>query len=627
MENQVEFAPLVVVSVLAVVVPILLHRIPRVAIPIIVGEILAGMLAGPYGFDLIHGESPQLEFLKLFGFAYLMFLSGLEIDFDVLFRGGGMSGVTGADKTRRALMSPLGAGIVSFSLTLTIAVGCSWWLVETGLASNVWVMALILSTTSLGVVVPVLKERGFIRTPFGQYVLVAAVIGDLATVVLISIYVILRTQGNTFEVLFVLVLLLATFGVYRLAKASQRHLPLEQLIDDLSHATAQLDTRVALGLAVIFIALAEGLGVEVILGAFLAGAVVSLLSAEEGSALRPKLNAIGYGFFIPIFFIMVGVDFDLGALESRQGLLLVPALLGMAYAVKLVAALVYKPMLSWRKVFGLGLLTSSRLSLIIAVAAIGVEIDAISTTTNAAIIVVAIVTVIISPIAFSRLMPAQVDTRRRIIIVGSAPHARLLAQRLSEHGELVSVITRNQHLYEEIVGLGIDVVLVEEMGREEDLVKAGIGDAWAFVSMLANPQESLALTRHVKDDHGIGTVVAHVQNAQDGEAFKDEGISVVDPSLSTVIMLEAMVRHPHAFSLLAELDIDSHVVDVRLTSSAFAGRQLREIPLPGDALVLAVERDGEMVVPRGHTRLRRGDHLTLVGSRNDVDAAAAYLRT
>lgn len=624
MESQVDFSPLLVVSVLAVVVPILLHRVPRVAIPIVVGEIVAGMLAGPYGFNLIRGESPQLEFLKLFGFAYLMFLSGLEIDFDILFRGGGVSG---SGKARRALTSPLGAALLSFSLTLAIALGCSLWLLETGLASNVWVMALILSTTSLGVVVPVLKERGLIRTPFGQYVLVASVIGDLATVMLISIYVILHTQGITFEVLFVLVLLLATFAVYRLAKTSQRHLPLEELIDELSHATAQLDTRVALGLAVVFIALAQGLGVEVILGAFLAGAVVSLLSAEEGSILRPKLNAIGYGFFIPIFFIMVGVDFDLGALDSRQGLLLVPALLAMAYLVKLVAALVYKPMLSWREVFGLGILTSSRLSLIIAVAAIGVEIGAITSTTNAAIILVAIVTVIVSPISFSRLMPAQPDARRRIIIAGSAPHARLLAQRLNDHGELVSVITRNEHLYGEIAGLGIDVVLVEDVGREEDLVKAGINEAWAFVSMLANPQEALALTRHVKNHHGIDTVVAHVQNAQDGEAFQNEGIRVVDPSLSTVIMLEAMVRHPHAFSMLAELDMDSHVADVRLTSSAVAGKQLREVPLPGDALVLAVVRDGEMVVPRGHTRLRRGDYLTLVGSRNDVEAAAAYLRT
>jgi Kef-type K+ transport system membrane component KefB/Trk K+ transport system NAD-binding subunit len=624
MESQVDFTPLLVVSVLAVAVPILLHRIPRVAIPIVVGEIVAGMVVGPYGLDLIPGGDAQLEFLKLFGFAYLMFLSGLEIDFDLLFRGTGPR--EPGRLAKRLLTSPLGAAMTSFSLTLVIALAFSIWLVEAELANNVWVMALILSTTSLGVVVPVLKERGLIRSAMGQYILVASVIGDLATVMLISIYVILHTQGVTFEVLFVLVLLVATFAVYRLAKASQRHLPLEQIVEELSHATAQLDTRVALGLAVVFIALAQGLGVEVILGAFLAGALVSLLSAEEGSVLRPKLNAIGYGFFIPIFFIMVGVDFDLGALESRQGLILVPALVVMAYAVKLIAGLVYKPVLSWRQVLGLGILTSSRLSLIIAVAAIGVEIEAISTTTNAAIILVAIVTVIASPVAFNRLIPAQRDARRRVIIAGSAPHARLLAQRLSDHGELVSVITRNAHLSEEIAKLGLDVILVDELGREEDLIAAGIGEAWAFVSMLADPREAFELTRRVKRDFGIETVVAHVQNPQESVGFKSEGIRVVDPNLSTVIMLEAMVRHPHAFSMLAELDIDSHVADVRLTDPRVAGKQLREIPLPGDALVLAVVRDGEMVIPRGHTRLRDGDYLTLVGSRDDVLAAAAHFR-
>jgi Kef-type K+ transport system membrane component KefB/Trk K+ transport system NAD-binding subunit len=623
METQVDFTPLLVVSVLAVAVPVLLHRIPRIAVPIVVGEIIAGMIVGPYGLDLIGGERGQLEFLKLFGFAYLMFLSGLEIDFDVLFRGGkDRSG--GALK--RIMRSPLGAGVASFGLTVVIALAFALWLAEAGLASNVWVMALILSTTSLGVVVPVLKERRLIRSPMGQYILVAAVIGDLATVMLISIYVILHTQGPTFEVLFVLVLLVATVAVYRLAKASQRHLPLEEIVEELSHATAQLDTRVALGLAVVFIALAQGLGVEVILGAFLAGAVVSLLSAEEGSSLRPKLNAIGYGFFIPIFFIMVGVDFDLGALESRQGLVLVPALLVMAYAVKLIAALIYKPMLGWREVLGLGVITSSRLSLIIAVAAIGVEIGAITTTTNAGIVVVAIITVVVSPIAFNRIVPPGVEARRRVIIAGSAPHARLLAQRLSEHGEQVSVMTRNEHLHAEIANLGLDVVLIDELGRDEDLARAGIDEAWAFVSMLGDAREALELTRRVKRDYVIDTVVAHVQNPQEGAAFQGEGIRVVDPNLSTVIMLEAMVRHPHAFSMLAELDIDSHVADVRVDDPDTAGRQLREIPLPGDALVLAVVRDGEMVIPRGHTRLRRGDYLTLVGSRDDVLAAAALFR-
>jgi Trk K+ transport system NAD-binding subunit len=158
-------------------------------------------------------------------------------------------------------------------------------------------------------------------------------------------------------------------------------------------------------------------------------------------------------------------------------------------------------------------------------------------------------------------------------------------------------------------------------------VRAGIGEAWAFVSMLADPREALALTRRIKRDYGIDTVVAHVQNPQDSVGFQSEGIRVVDPNLSTVIMLEAMVRHPHAFSMLAELDIASHVADVRLSNPRIAGKQLREIPLPGDALILAVVRDGEMVIPRGHTRLRRGDDLTLVGSRDDVLSAVAVFRS
>jgi Kef-type K+ transport system membrane component KefB/Trk K+ transport system NAD-binding subunit len=623
MEPNVDFYPLLVVSVLAVAVPVLLHRMPRVSVPIIVGEIIAGMVVGPNGLGLITGATPHLDFLMLFGFAYLMFLAGLEIDFGLLLEGPRMEN---GRAVYRMLSSPLGAGLMSFAVTLGVALAFSFLLFRWGLVANVFIMALVLSTTSLGVVAPVLRQHRLVRSELGQYILVAAVVGDLATVTLVSGYVILHTQGLTFEILLILGLLAATVLVYRVAKVSQRHLPLEELVDELSHATAQIDTRGALALAVVFIALAQGLGIEVILGAFLAGAIVSLLSAEEGSVVRPKLHALGYGFFIPIFFIMVGVGFDLQALlEVPRGLLLVPVLIGMAFGTKYVAALIYRPLFSWREVLALGTLTSSRLSLIVAVAAVGVEIGAISTATNSAIILVAIVTVVVSPILFVRIVEPVEEKVHRVVIAGSTPHARLLAQRLQQHGDAVTVITRRDQMYEEIREMGIDARLVGEHGRSEDLDAASLEDARTVVSMLADPAEGLKLTRRAKRRYGVTNVIAYVQNPQDAERFQEEGIEVVDPSLSTVIMLEAMVRHPRAFHLVAELDLEREVADVVMTRRALEGRRLREVQLPGDALVLIVFRDDEVIIPRGHTNLQLGDVLTIVGSADAVDEAADYL--
>ena len=625
MEPHFDFTPLLIVSLLAVAVPVALHRIPRLRVPIVVGEIVAGIVVGPSVLGLIGPETDAwLEFLKLFGFAYLMFLSGLEIDFTVLKR---VRRIQKGSAASRLVGGPLRAGIFAFVVTVSAALLCAQLLVDWGLASDPVVMALVLSTTSLGIVAPVLQERGLMRSLLGQYTLVASVVSDFCTVTIVSIYVILQTRGITFEVMFVLVLLAFTFLVYRLAGLSSRYPALRRLVDELSHATAQLDTRGALALAVVFIALAQGLGVEVILGAFMAGAIVSLVTADEGSALRPKLHALGYGFFIPIFFVMVGVDFDLQALlKAPQGLFLVPVVLLMAYAVKYAAALVYRPFFSWRETFAIGTLTSSRLSLIVAVSAIGVELGAITQTTNAAIVLVAIFTVVVSPIVFNRVMEEPPERMRtRVLIAGSTPHARLLAQRLQSHGDEVTVLTANRHLREEIEAIGVHVEMASPGRQADSLVEAGIEKARALVLMMDDEDEALRLGRLAKDRYDTPSIVAHCKTVQSADAFRNEGIQAVVPSVSTVVLMEMLVRHPAAFALVAETDVARNMVEVQLQSDRLVGRPLRKVPLPGDALVLMIVRDGEVVFPRGNTRLRSGDRITLVGSAGDVDLAAQQL--
>lgn len=624
MDTHFDFYPLLVVSILAVLVPVIVHRIPGIRVPIIVGEIVAGILVGPDLLGFIGRDpDPWLDFLRLFGFAYLMFLSGLEIDFGLLLRK--VDGRAGG-RLRSAVGGPLRAGLLCFAVTLIGALGCSVWVVRADLAGDVIVMALVLSTTSLGVVAPVLKERGLTGAPLGQYTLVAAVVGDFATVSLVSVYVILHTQGLTFELLFVLVLLAATILVYRLADAFQRHLPLESLFAELSHATAQLDTRGALALAVIFIALAQGLGLEVILGAFMAGAIVSLLSAEEGSVLRPKLNALGYGFFIPIFFILVGADLKLSALATPRGWLLIPALIVAAYAVKYLAAIVYRTIFSWRETLALGTLISCRLSLIIAVSAIGVEIGAIGETTNAAIVLVAIFSVIASPIAFNRMIPHAPGARReRIIVAGSTPHAQLLARRLNDHGERVTVLTGNRHLHQEIADMGVEVVLARPGGQVEHLPEAGVADAKAVVTMLDDEEQSLRLGTMAKERFGIANVVALVGNPEIAAEFEKRGMQVVDPGMSAVVVAEGLIRHPHAFSLVTRTHMARHMIDVRLGNPRLENQPLHKVPLPGDALVLLIVREDQVVFPRGGTRLLHGDLLTVVGSPDAVESAREHL--
>ena len=268
-------------------------------------------------------------------------------------------------------------------------------------------MGLILSTTALGVVVPILKEAGLNQTLFGQTILLATVIADFVTMFLISILVAVVSRGLTAEILLVFLLFVAFFFTARFGSFLSRIEPLQRIIEELSHATAQIKVRAAFSTLLIFVVLAEKLGIEIIVGAFLAGAIVALLRTPEDRELTSQLEAIGFGFFIPIFFIMVGIDFNLPALlSSTEALLSVPLLLIAAIAVKIIPALLFRLNHTWREAFAAGILMCPRLSLIIAAAAIGEKLGIIDESVNAAIVLVAIVTVTASPLAFLRVLPA-----------------------------------------------------------------------------------------------------------------------------------------------------------------------------------------------------------------------------
>jgi Kef-type K+ transport system membrane component KefB len=283
----------------------------------------------------------------------------------------------------------------------------AWGLKWIGATTDPWMMGLILSTTALGVVVPILKEVGLSQTLFGQTILLATVIADFVTMFLISILVAIISSGLTAEILLVFLLFVAFFFAARFGSFLSRIDSLQRVIEELSHATAQIKVRAAFSTLLIFVVLAESLGIEIIVGAFLAGAIVSLLRTPEDRELSRQLEVIGFGFFIPIFFIMIGVDFNLPALLSSTGALFsVPLLLVAAIAVKIIPAFVFRLNHTWREVLAAGILMCPRLSLIIAAAAIGKKLGIIDESVNAGIVLVAIVTVTAAPLAFLRIFKA-----------------------------------------------------------------------------------------------------------------------------------------------------------------------------------------------------------------------------
>jgi len=389
------------------------------------------------GLTLIE-PSPILTFLAEFGFAFPMFLSGLELDLRLLKPN------RAATACEQRWTQALPLGLLIFLGTIVLAFTATALFAPAGATSNPLLLGLILSTTSLGVVVPVLKERDLTGGRFGQYIIVASSIADFATLLLLTTVIAVLSSGLTLDLLLIPILLLIFILVARLSLRASRGGRLQQALTSLSSATSQIRVRGAIALMVAWVVLAEAFGVELILGAFLAGAIAGLISGNEDHGEREKLDAIGYGFFIPIFFIMVGVRFNLqAAVNSTEGLLLLLWLVIVAFVVKIVPALLLRLRFTWRQTLGGGMLLSARLSLIIAASAIAFDMGLISETVNSDIIMLAIITVTIAPFLFSRIYPFEEKQRRSgIIVVGQDQLAEYIIERASSLLTVARALTR-----------------------------------------------------------------------------------------------------------------------------------------------------------------------------------------
>jgi Kef-type K+ transport system membrane component KefB len=614
--------PLLLVTGLAVAVPLIAARFRRIRIPVVVLEILAGIIIGRSGFDIV-GTTPTLTFLAEFGFAFLMFLAGLEVDFSLILPR------REERETEEEVSEPfyrnvtfLGAAVLA--LTILLAGLASLGLVALDVTRSAPLMGLILSTTSMGIVVPVLKERDMLVSEFGQALLLAALLADFVTLILIGVVVAFYEKGLSLDLLVILLLGVVFVALARLGKLLERW-NIQQRIARLVSESTQIAVRLALALLVGWELLAESLGLEIILGAFLAGALISLLSPEGDEILREKLDAMGYGFFIPIFFISVGMGFDLQALfASPTALALVPLLIALAYFVKVVPSLLYRFRFSWRETFSAGALLSSRLSLIIAASAIALELELVTSATNSAIILLAIVTCTLSPFIFNRVAPEPEERERHgTILVGGGDLAGLLAQRLVRRGrtELALIGDCSGRVYE---ALDSCVLTFEESLNRETLKAAGAETAEALLAVDTDEEVNVHVARLARETFGIPNVIAIASSLKHYRTLRALDARWVQPSMALLLSLEGALEFPLAFDLLTRMR-GIRVREAALRHPELVGQTLQELHLPGGALVMGIRRAGEVLVPKGDTRLEMGDVLMLVASDKEFDKVHTWL--
>jgi Kef-type K+ transport system membrane component KefB len=617
MDATHSFSPLLIVLLIAFAVPILLSRLKGLSIPIVVGEIVAGMVVGRSGLSVVPFDDLLVGIFANFGIAFLMFLSGMEIDFNSL-----RSYTPLAERHGRGGLSVLSLSLLHFGLTLCLAAIAAHFLVRFGLSNNLWIVALILSTTSLGVVVPVLKESDLIGQRLGQCILVSAVIADFATMLLITVAVAIVSHGLTAEILLIALLFVAFFLIYRFGTIFNKVAALRRTIEELSHATAQIKVRAAFAIMLAFVAFSQELGSEIILGAFLAGAIVGLLRTADDAELGHQLEAIGFGFFIPIFFIKVGLGFNLPALLASSGaLLLVPFLFVGAVLAKVIPALAFTVNFSLRESLAAGSLLSARLSLIIAAAAIGTRLGVIGESVNSAIILVAIGTVTTAPLVFVRLIPGgQRARRRRIVVVGADDLGMHVARRLEAHLEPVSIVDTDAQRIAQAAQRGFDTLSCS-LEQDDAPMKALCQSARALVCTYDDSRLAYRVCDLAKNVYGVPHVVAQLNDASDCGRFDAIGVTTMNAALDRPSLLALLTRTPAIYTLFSRTDDDKEVCEVTLTNAQDIDKPLRQLDLPGGLLALAIRRDGELLVPHGNTTLCQNDRLTLVGSIEDIEVA------
>ncbi len=347
-------------------------------LPAIVLEILFGVLLGKSLLNLQFGGE-WLSFLAQLGFLVLMFLAGMEIDFHML---------------RRQSKGELGFQFLLFGCTVSLACLASFVM-----GHGVY-LALVLSTTSLGLVVPSLKETQMVKTPMGQSILIAATLADFLTLLGITFYLLYHEYGMSWRFLGPLPLFVGFGFLLKIGRLWAWWHP-----DKAARLLSQQDSfeigvRLSLALLFLFVALSEMVHLEPVLGAFMGGALLSVVFKEKGN-LEVKLSSIGYGFLIPIFFIDVGMNFDLTNVLSPNQIAFTLQLLGFALLVKMLPSLLFLwKQASLPQVLGTGVLLSARLSLIVVAATIGMEAGFITEAFKDAIILLAVLTCLLCPSAF-----------------------------------------------------------------------------------------------------------------------------------------------------------------------------------------------------------------------------------
>ena len=609
-----EFFSLVIVVVAAFLTPIIVNRLNVTFLPVVVAEILMGIIIGNSFLGLVHKDE-MLNILSTLGFIFLMFLSGLEIDFSAFKKDTRKR--QGIDKNEKNLPSHLQLALTVFSLIMVLSIILAFAFKWLGFVDDVLLMVIIISTISLGVVVPTLKEMNIMRTTIGQFILLVAVLADLFTMVLLTIYGGINGEGGG-SIWLSAILIVFTAIFYLLGSVFKRLNFMQRLMG----GTTQIGIRAIFALIILLVALAEGVGAEYILGAFLAGVVVSLLKPDE--EIIHTLDSFGYGFFIPIFFIMVGVDLDIPSLIKEPSLLIIIPILILSFIVsKLIPVLFIRRWFDTKTTIASAFLLTSTLSLVIAAAKIAEELKAITSEMSGILILSAIITCVFVPVVFKKLFPIPDEVNRKIDIalIGKNQLTIPIVQNLTSQLYNITLFYRKD--LSDKRNLPDNVTVIEISEYEESLLeRLGLFNQ-DIVVCSANDDGLNKMIAKLAKSHGVNRVICRLENSGDDEELKTDGIEVFSNFISNKIFLKGLIETPNMLNILS--NVETSLYEIEMLNYKYENILLRNFPFGGDIIFVRIVRNNESIVPHGDTQLRYKDRLIVTGSKEYVDELKSEL--
>jgi Kef-type K+ transport system membrane component KefB len=610
------FIPLLFVISIAWAIPMVLTILKAEKVPSVLLEMLAGYIAGIFLIKYADKDSLLvLDFLSLSGLVFIMFLSGIEIDINTI-----ISSFPKKISVSSFSTNPLLGGIVHYLACLVISYTGTYLLSLYVSIPNVWFFSLIPTTTFMGIVYPVLKNRGETKTYYGQTLITTSAVADIFSITLVTISALYLKFGFHYELFLVILFFLFFIIFYLLGKKFTPGI-FKKITFQKAHAATQLSMRGSIALVLLFVVIAQFVGGEVvILGAFLSGLLMSFFMSKERSILIIKLEGMGFGFFIPVFFIMVGAKFNpVSLLEYDNSLYVFLVLLVLLfYLVKIIPSAIWVRRFGKKLSLAAGFILAAHLGLVIAASSVGLELGVITPGANASFIIMVAVTAFASPLLYNQINRKKSVADDHTFIIGGSSVGVLLSRRLKMLDKSSVIIEIDPGRYQEIKANGLDIFQGD--GLDPAVYrKLNLQPGNHVVVITGSLENDIRICEMLRKELHHERIISIPANSQIEKRMRGFGVQILDARRIVASTIENLILSPGSYNSLIGTFENFTVEDVVVLNFDLEGKSIKDLPLHKDAMIMMVTRGGEKFVPHGDTYLKAGDIMTMFGTGSAIE--------